>query len=93
MDALRAFHSAANGVEWNEWAPNEAQRTDSVVLWFMMWMRDLLLSCTQSTCHFGQWCNKAGAISPVGLSFPPASSDDRYASQLLGFVQHVDRFL
>ncbi|GFT33125.1 hypothetical protein TNCV_1264861 [Trichonephila clavipes] len=25
--------------------------------------------------------------------FPPASSNDRFTSELLGFVQHVDRFL
>ncbi|GFW36717.1 hypothetical protein TNCV_1220491 [Trichonephila clavipes] len=40
MNALRIFHSAANGVEWYERAPNDAQQTESVALWFMMWLRD-----------------------------------------------------
>ncbi|GFW69872.1 hypothetical protein TNCV_1403251 [Trichonephila clavipes] len=44
-------------------------------------------------CHHGQWCNEVDAIGPVDPSFPLASSDDRSASMLLGFVQHVDRFL
>ncbi|GFU47597.1 hypothetical protein TNCV_2443191 [Trichonephila clavipes] len=43
--------------------------------------------------HQGQWCYEVGAIGPVLLSFPPVSNHYRSASQVLGFVQHVDRFL
>ncbi|GFX46361.1 hypothetical protein TNCV_238231 [Trichonephila clavipes] len=32
MDALRTFHSAANGVEWYERTPNDAQQDESVML-------------------------------------------------------------
>ncbi|GFY17620.1 hypothetical protein TNCV_1073551 [Trichonephila clavipes] len=34
----------------------------------------------------GQWCNEMGAIDTVDTSFPPASNDYRFASQLLGVV-------
>ncbi|GFV99273.1 hypothetical protein TNCV_1512451 [Trichonephila clavipes] len=34
-----------------------------------------------------------GVIGPVGPSFSPTSIDDRSASQLPGFVQHIDQFL
>ncbi|GFY30532.1 hypothetical protein TNCV_3522951 [Trichonephila clavipes] len=34
-------------------------------------------------------CNR----SPVAPSLSPASSDDRSAPQLFGFIKHVDRFL
>ncbi|GFT94540.1 hypothetical protein TNCV_1490601 [Trichonephila clavipes] len=39
-----------------------------------------------------QWYNNMGVIGPVVPLFPPASSDDRSASELHGFVQHVDGF-
>ncbi|GFS66567.1 hypothetical protein TNCV_3857561 [Trichonephila clavipes] len=47
-------------------------------------LRDPSLPCAQSTCHHGQWCTEVGVIRPFGPSFPPASNDDRAASQLLG---------
>ncbi|GFW65874.1 hypothetical protein TNCV_587001 [Trichonephila clavipes] len=92
MDVLRTFRSAPNGVERYE-RPMMRNKTESVVLWFVMWLCDPSLSCPQSTCHQRQWCNEVGVIDPVGPPFPPASSDDRSASQLLGFVHHVDQFL
>ncbi|GFW80822.1 hypothetical protein TNCV_3779021 [Trichonephila clavipes] len=47
------------------------------------------------TIHLSSWkvVNEVGAIGLVGPSFPPASSDVRSASQLLGFVQRIDRFV
>ncbi|GFY30623.1 hypothetical protein TNCV_3117851 [Trichonephila clavipes] len=57
-----------------------------------MWLRDPSLQCTQSTCHHGQLFKGVGVIGHVDPSFPSASCDDRSASQLLSFVQHVDRF-
>ncbi|GFX62669.1 hypothetical protein TNCV_4868291 [Trichonephila clavipes] len=33
IDALRTFHSSANRVEWYERTPNDAQQTESVVLY------------------------------------------------------------
>ncbi|GFS75310.1 hypothetical protein TNCV_719731 [Trichonephila clavipes] len=52
-----------------------------------------ITAMAQSICHLEQWCNEVGAIGLVGPSFSPASSYKRSASQLLGFVQHVDKFL
>ncbi|GFS69117.1 hypothetical protein TNCV_4009791 [Trichonephila clavipes] len=72
-------------LEWYERTPNDAQQAESVVLWIVVWLRDLSLSCAQSACHHEQWCNKGGAIGPVSPSFPPASSDDRSASQLVAW--------
>ncbi|GFW11998.1 hypothetical protein TNCV_4530641 [Trichonephila clavipes] len=86
MGALRTFHSIENGVEWYERTLNDAKQTESVVPWFVMWLRDPSLPCTQSTCHQSQWCNEVVAIGPVGPSFPSASSDERSTSQLLDFV-------
>ncbi|GFY21971.1 hypothetical protein TNCV_3296151 [Trichonephila clavipes] len=70
--------------KWYKRTPNDAWQTESVVIWFVMRLHDPSLPCTQSTSHHGQWCNEVGAISPVGPSFPSASSEDRSASQLLG---------
>ncbi|GFS81264.1 diacylglycerol kinase [Trichonephila clavipes] len=53
-----------------------------------MWLHDPSLPQVQSTCHHGQWCTEVVATDPVCPSFPPASRNDRSASQLLGFVQH-----
>ncbi|GFX10382.1 hypothetical protein TNCV_1867771 [Trichonephila clavipes] len=50
---------------------------ESVVVWFVIWLRDPSLSCAQFICHHGQWCNEGDPISPICLSFPPASSNDR----------------
>ncbi|GFT90828.1 hypothetical protein TNCV_3863821 [Trichonephila clavipes] len=44
---------------------------------FVMWLRDPILPCTQSTCHHGEWCNEVGTIGPAGPSFPPQSSDEQ----------------
>ncbi|GFV91895.1 hypothetical protein TNCV_2975661 [Trichonephila clavipes] len=65
----------------------------NVVLWFVMGLHDPSLPYAQSTSHHGQWRNEVGVIGPICPSFPPASKLDRSASQLLGFFQHVDRFL
>ncbi|GFX10186.1 hypothetical protein TNCV_1865841 [Trichonephila clavipes] len=73
--------SAANIIESYERTTND------------MWLRGPLLPCAQSACHHRQWRNDVGAIGPSGPSFSPASSNDRSASQLLDFIQHIDRFL
>ncbi|GFV53512.1 hypothetical protein TNCV_4746601 [Trichonephila clavipes] len=65
IDALRTFHYAANSVEWYYRTKNDAQQTESVVLWFVIGLRDPLLSCTQSTCQREQWGSEVGAISPT----------------------------
>ncbi|GFX36093.1 hypothetical protein TNCV_4216151 [Trichonephila clavipes] len=92
-DVLRTFQSDANGIEWYEWTLNDALPNESVVLCFVVWLRYPSLPCAQSNCHHGQWCKEVNAISPVGHSFLPTSSDDTIASQLIGFVQHIDRSL
>ncbi|GFW46912.1 hypothetical protein TNCV_2982681 [Trichonephila clavipes] len=73
--------------------PMMRNRLNVFVLWFMMLLPDPSLPCAQYFCHHGQCCNGVGTIGPVGLSFSPASRDDRFTSQLLGSVKHVDRFL
>ncbi|GFT48109.1 hypothetical protein TNCV_1001061 [Trichonephila clavipes] len=45
MDALRIFHSAANDVEWYERTLNNTQKTESVVLWFVIWLCGSSLPC------------------------------------------------
>ncbi|GFV09304.1 hypothetical protein TNCV_565511 [Trichonephila clavipes] len=55
---------------------------------FVMWLRDPSLSCAQSACHHGQWCNQVSAIGlPSVRRFSPVCSDGRSTSQLLGFIQ------
>ncbi|GFV90370.1 hypothetical protein TNCV_4380851 [Trichonephila clavipes] len=64
---------------------------ESVAHEFVKWLHDLSLSYAQSVWYHGQWYNEVSVIGPLGLSLPPASSDDSSSSQLLGFVQYVDR--
>ncbi|GFV27360.1 hypothetical protein TNCV_3795551 [Trichonephila clavipes] len=58
-----------------------------------MELREQPLPCAKSTFQHGQWYNEEDVIDTDGLSFPPASTDGRSASQLFGFAQHVDQFL
>ncbi|GFV06583.1 hypothetical protein TNCV_2949051 [Trichonephila clavipes] len=53
MGVLRTIVCVANGFEWNERTSNDALKNESVVLLFMMWLRDLSLSCAQSACPHG----------------------------------------
>ncbi|GFS52374.1 hypothetical protein TNCV_4850831 [Trichonephila clavipes] len=43
MEALRTFPSAANSVQWNVQMPNDAQQTESVMLFFVRWLRAQVL--------------------------------------------------
>ncbi|GFY25960.1 hypothetical protein TNCV_1917101 [Trichonephila clavipes] len=36
MHALRTLHTAANGVKWYKWSPNNAQQIGFGLLWFMI---------------------------------------------------------
>ncbi|GFX44063.1 transposable element Tcb1 transposase [Trichonephila clavipes] len=45
---------------------------------------DPSLLCAKSACYHRQWCKEVDVIGPVDPSFPPASSDDTSAPQLLG---------
>ncbi|GFW55355.1 hypothetical protein TNCV_117391 [Trichonephila clavipes] len=83
MDALRTFHSAANGVNGHRMISNR-------LIMFVMWLHYLSLSCAQSACHDRQRRNDVGVIGPVCLSFPPASSDNRSTSQLLGLIHNTE---
>ncbi|GFU68754.1 hypothetical protein TNCV_4400321 [Trichonephila clavipes] len=85
LNILQIFHSAANDVEWCV--------TESVVLWFVMLLRNPSLSCAKSTGHHEPVGRRGGMlIGSDGPSFPLASSDDRCALNLFGFVEHVNRF-
>ncbi|GFY36572.1 hypothetical protein TNCV_27771 [Trichonephila clavipes] len=52
-DTLWTFYCAANDAEWYEWTPNDAKQTKSVVLLFVIWLRNPSVLCAQSACHHG----------------------------------------
>ncbi|GFT66620.1 hypothetical protein TNCV_3064941 [Trichonephila clavipes] len=50
----------------------------------LSWLCNPSLPCAQYACH-----HEVGVIGSISPSFPPASSDDRSASQFYGFIQQI----
>lgn len=93
VDVVRIFHLAPNDVARYTSILNVTRLMKLVVIWFLIWQKDPLLSCKQYVCLYWQYFSKVWIISDMSPFFPSLSSDYKFSSQYCPSFRYENWFL